>query len=256
MSGQERRLDLFAGTLRLAFSDEGEGRPFVLLHGGAGPASMMGLAHALAQHRRTIVPTHPGFDGQPRPDRFARVEDLVLGYLALLDGLKLEDVVVVGNSVGGWLAAELALRASPRIVGAVLLNAVGIAGSIADPAKFSPPELRARAFHDPSKFAAPLSAEATALLAENQRVLRIYAGEPFMHDPTLRARLASMSVPTVVVWGESDRICDVDYGRSYSASIPGSRFELMPMAGHFPQIERLEETRRLIENFAEPLEGR
>jgi pimeloyl-ACP methyl ester carboxylesterase len=258
VSPQKQRLELFSETLRLAFVEQGKGRPFLLLHGGAGPGSMMGLAGALAASACTVLPTHPGFDGEPRPDRFARIDDLVLGYLTLLERLDLKSVVVVGNSLGGWIAAELALQKSPRVAGAVLLDAVGIdTGSpdrtIADPAKIPRSELLARGFHDPKKFAAPQTAEAAATLAENERALRVYAGDPFMHDPGLRARLAAMSTPTLILWGESDRLVDLDYGRRYAASIPGARFEVLPMAGHLPQIERLDDTRRLIEAFASKL---
>jgi pimeloyl-ACP methyl ester carboxylesterase len=240
MLSQKQRMDLFSETLRVAYVQQGQGRAFLLLHGGAGPGSMMGLARALAASACTVVPTHPGFDGEPRPDRFARIDDLVLAYLMLLERLDLKNVVVVGNSVGGWIAAELALRKSPRIVGAVLLDAVGIdTGSpdrtIADPMKLPTAELLARSFHDPKKFAPPPSPETAATLAQNQQALRVYAGEPFMHDPGLRARLAGMSSPTLIIWGESDRISDVDYGRRYAGCIPGARFEVLPMAGHFPQ---------------------
>jgi pimeloyl-ACP methyl ester carboxylesterase len=92
-----------------------------------------------------------------------------------------------------------------------------------------------------------------ATLAENRRSTLIYAGQPYMHDPGLRARLAGMTTPTLVVWGESDRLIDLDYGRSYAASIPGARFEVVPRAGHLPQLERLEDTQRLVERFAAKL---
>src|SRR6202161_1106309 len=117
---------LFSESLPLSVEDRGAGRVFLILHGGAGPASVTGLAEALASQVRTIVPIHPGFAGQPRPSWFRRVDDLVLAYLALLERLDVSEVVVIGNSVGGWIAAEMALRRSPRIAGIVLLNAVGI----------------------------------------------------------------------------------------------------------------------------------
>jgi pimeloyl-ACP methyl ester carboxylesterase len=137
----------------------------------------------------------------------------------------------------------------------VLLDAVGIdPGSldrtIADPASIPPTELLARAFHHP-KFASALGEAAT--LAGNGQTLGVYAGAPFMHDPGLRARLAAMSTPTLIVWGESDRLVDLDYGRRYAASIPGARFEVIPMAGHLPQVERLDDTQRLVEAFASEL---
>ncbi|HEX8540034.1 MAG TPA: alpha/beta hydrolase [Cystobacter sp.] len=256
MSVKKQLVELFSETLRLAYTDQGEGRAFLLLHGGAGPASMSGLGDALARNARTLVPTHPGFNGEPRPDRFTRIDDLVLAYLALLEKLNLKNVVVVGNSVGGWIAAELALRQSPRVAGIVLLNAVGIDTGVAgreivDPSKLAPAERAALSFHAPDRFAvAPSGPEAAAAMANNQRALRVYAGEPFMHDPTLRSRLAGMSLPAMVAWGESDRIVDVEYGRLYARCIPGARFELIPEAAHFPHIERLEEVARLIGDFA------
>jgi pimeloyl-ACP methyl ester carboxylesterase len=255
---QMQHLDLFAETLRLGFTDQGEGRPFLLLHGGAGPNSMRGLAAALAKTGRAILPTHPGFDGAPRPEKFSRIEDLVLAYLALIERRALSNVIVVGNSMGGHIAAEMALLSSPRIAGIVLLNAVGIdTGSpektIVDPTKIPPQERAAYAFHDPKKFAfAPPSPEALAVMAENQRVLRVYAGEK-LFDPTLHARLAKLATPTLVAWGQSDRIVDADYGRRFANAIPNARFELVSEAGHFPQMERLDETVRLIDDFTKSL---
>lgn len=255
MGASRRVVELFSETLQLALTDQGEGRAFLLLHGGAGPGSMAGLGEALTKHGRVLVPTHPGFNGEPRPERFARIEDLVLAYLALIEQLQLRDVVVVGNSVGGWIAAEMALRQSPRLAGIVLLNAVGIdpadAGRvIVDPTKLPPAERVTLSFHAPERFAVtPSGPEAAAAMAQNQRTLRIYGGELFTHEPTLRSRLAQLSLPALVAWGESDRIADVEYGQFYARSIPGARFERISQAGHFPQIEQREEVERLIGDF-------
>ena len=116
--------------------------------------------------------------------------------------------------------------------------------------KMAPAERSAMSFHAPERFAfAPSGPEAATAMANNQRTLRVYAGEPFMYEPTLRSRLAHISLPALIAWGESDRIVDVDYGRHYARGIPGARFELIPEAGHFPQIERLDEVVRLIGDF-------
>ena len=256
LSKEPVRVTLFAQTLPLAFMDEGPGQTFLLLHGGAGPASMAGLGALLSQDARVVTPIHPGFNGEPRPDWFARINDLVSAYLALIEQLQLSKVVVVGNSVGGWIAAEMALRKSPQVAGIVLLNAVGIDGgsperAIVDPMALAPVERAAYAFHDPARFAlAPSGPDAAKVMADNQATLRVYAGDPFMHHPTLRSRLGQMTVPALVVWGESDHIVNVGYGRLYADSIPGARFELVAEAGHFPQIERPEEVGRLIRSFA------
>ncbi len=277
-----KQLSLLAETLPLSIDDAGEGRPFLLLHGGAGPGSMAGLARALARadgalaradgpltgadgpltgaagalagSGRSILPTHPGFNAQPRPDWFHSVEELVLAYLALIERLDLHDVIVVGNSFGGWLAAELALRGSQRISAIVLMNAVGIepneeTGEIADPAKLGP-KIAEYAFHDPGRFAlTPTNPEAAAIMAANQKVLRVYGGEYFMYDPGLRSRLSRIAIPSLFIWGESDRICTPAYGRQFSNLLPSSRFELIPKAGHFPQIEQLGGVTELISRF-------
>ena len=252
----KQQLSLLAGTVPVTLSDQGQGRPFLILHGGAGAGSMSGLAQALSKNGRAIVPTHPGFDGEPRPQGFASINDLALAYLALIERLDLTDVVLVGNSAGGWIAAEMALRHPPRIAGLVLLNAVGIdpdpAGrAIVDPTAVPPAERSALAFHDPQRYAlAPSGPDAIATMVENQKTLRLYSGEHFMVEPTLRSRLARMTVPTIVAWGESDRIVDVDYGRRYAQSIAGADFERIAEAGHFPHIEKLDEVVRLVGNFA------
>jgi pimeloyl-ACP methyl ester carboxylesterase len=223
MADRPNSVSLFSETLNLAVSDQGKGRVFLLLHGGAGPFSMSALATALSKTARVLVPTIPGFNNEPRPNWFAKVGDLVLACLALLEQLDVSDVVVVGNSFGGWIAAEIALRRSPRIAGIVLLNAVGIdTGSsdktIVDPMAVEPAQRAALSFHNPQKFGFAPTAEQLVVMAENQRSLRVYAGEPFMHDPTLRSRLAQISVPTLIAWGESDNIVTIDYGRRFADS--------------------------------------
>lgn len=247
---------LLAETVALAVDTRGSGRPYLLLHGGAGPRSMAGLAQALAPTGHAVLPTYPGFDGQPRPDWLRRIDDLATLCLALLDRLDLREVVVVGNSAGGWLAAELGLRASPRIAALALLNAVGLAptaatGDIADPARLAPAERAAYAFHDPARYAAaPATAEAAAALAANQQALRVYGGQPFMHDPGLRDRLPALRLPTLVLWGASDRIVTPAYGRQFAELIPRAQFVVLPQAGHFPQIEQLDEVLAHLRNFA------
>jgi len=247
---------LFSATLPLTFSDQGEGPAFLLLHSGAGAATIGGLADTLSGRGRAVVPTHPGFDGTPRPDWCARIGDLVLAYLALIERLDLSQVVLIGNSVGGWIAAEMALRGSPRVAGLVLLNSVGIETEnperpIVDPMTLPPRDLLAHSFHDPGRFAsAPPTPEAAAVIAANQKTLRVYAGEPFMHDLSLRPRLARMPVPAMLIWGESDGIVDMAYGRHFADSISGAQFRPVPEAGHFPQIEQPARVAALIGELA------
>src|SRR6187551_3451214 len=99
------------GEVEVTLSERGQGHPFLLLHGGGGPMTVNPWADTLADARpaRVITPIHPGFGGTPRPESVATVADLAAVYVALLDDLDLMDVTVVGNSIGGWVAAELAV---------------------------------------------------------------------------------------------------------------------------------------------------
>ncbi|MBV8465658.1 MAG: alpha/beta hydrolase [Burkholderiales bacterium] len=246
MNSSHQKLALFADTLTLSYEKFGEGRPYLVLHGGAGPQSINGLAAALGSGGHVIVPIHPGFNGTPRPEWCKRISDLASVYLALLEALDVHDVVVVGNSVGGWIAAEMALRHASRIAGIVLLNAAGIdtgspTSQIADPMQMAPAERAAAAFYDPARYGImPTTPDAVAAMIANQQTLRVYAGDPFMHDPSLHGRLSALRVPTLVLWGESDRIVDLAYGQRFAAAIPGASFVGVPEAGHFPQIEQLD----------------
>ena len=99
------------GPVEVMVEERGAGQPFLVLHGGAGPQSVAGFAQLLAEEGNCLVitPTHPGFGGTSRPDELNTVAKLAALYVNLLDDLRLEDVTVIGNSVGGWIAAEMAL---------------------------------------------------------------------------------------------------------------------------------------------------
>ena len=233
------------GPVELTVEVQGDGQPFLLLHGGAGPQSVAGFALLLAtkHHNRVLTPTHPGFGGTPRPDGLNSVAGLAALYRGLLDDLGLEKVTVIGNSVGGWIAAELALLGSPRIISIVLLDAVGIEvedHAVADVSGRSVPEIQALSFHDPTPFRvdpATISDTQKAIVAANGAALAVYAGSPAMVDPTLLGRLGDIAIPTLVLWGESDQIVEPAYGQAYAAAIHLARFEVLPATGHMPQME-------------------
>ena len=234
---------------------QGRGRPVVLLHGGGGPPSMGSLPSALSQDFAVIAPVHPGFAGTPRPDWYDRIDDIALSYLRLLEQQDLNDVLVIGSSVGGWIASEMAVREHRRISGTVLLNAVGInvdGIALADFFSLTPQQLIAYSFHDPGAAPDPtqLPQQARDIQAANAATLAVYAREPYMHDPKLRRRLALVPTPVAVIWGESDRIAPEPYGRAYAASFPNGRFELIRKAGHLPHLEQPDQVLSAIHRFA------
>ncbi|WP_329241809.1 alpha/beta hydrolase [Streptomyces sp. NBC_01478] len=232
------------GPVEVSVAAYGSGRPLLLLHGGAGPQSVTGFAEKLAAAHdvRVLVPTHPGFGGTVRPEALTSVSGLAALYDALLDHLDLTDVTVIGNSIGGWITAEIALLKSPRVSGIVLIDAVGIevpGHPVADFFSLTMDQVFELSFHHPDPFRidpTTLPPAAQAVAAGNRTAIEVYAGSA-MADATLVERLGSLDVPTLVLWGESDGIVDVDYGRAYAAAIPTARFRPLPETGHSPQME-------------------
>jgi pimeloyl-ACP methyl ester carboxylesterase len=233
------------GPVEVTLEERGDGRPYLVLHGGAGPQSVTAFAQLLAEkgRNRVLAPTHPGFGGTPRPKRLDSVDGLAALYVALLVDLGLEEVTVIGNSVGGWIAAEMALLGSPRISRIVLLDAVGIeveGHPVTDVSGLSLPEVQALSFHDPTPFLvdpANVPDAQKAIMAGNTATLAVYAGSQAMADPTLLGRLRGVAIPSLVLWGESDQIVAPAYGQAYAAALHGARFAVIPATGHIPQME-------------------
>ena len=246
------------GGVQVTFTDQGEGRPFLVLHGGGGPLTVNAFSSLLAAERaaRVITPIHPGFAGTSRPDGLSTVRGLAALYVGLLVELELRDVVVVGNSIGGWIAAEMALLDTSRVSGFVIVDGVGIqveGHPLVDFFTLTPRQVAEASYHDPDRFGidpSKLAPEALQAMAGNRATLSIYAGSD-MYDATLARRLAAASTRTLVLWGDSDRIADTDYGRAFAAAIPGAGFRVLANTGHLPQIETPEQLLESIWTFAE-----
>jgi pimeloyl-ACP methyl ester carboxylesterase len=228
----------------LTISDIGSGRPFLLLHGGGGPLTVTPFAELLASARsaRVITPTHPGFAGTPQTETTRTVSDLAKLYVDLIAKLDLRDVTVIGNSIGGWIAAEMALLDTSRIGRFVLVDAVGIqveGHPIIDFFSLTPRQIAEASYHDPDRYGidpTKLPPEAQKAMAANRAALTSYSG-PAMSDPTLVRRLGAVTRPVLVLWGDADRIVDADYGRAWARAMPGAEFDMLTETGHLPQLE-------------------
>src|SRR5213082_2325550 len=182
------RRESFADGLSVRIDERGSGRPILVLHGGGGPQTVSGLAEALSTRAHVLTPIHPGFGGEPRPEWFNSIDDLALTYLELLERLDLRDVMVVGFSIGGWIAAELAVRDTTRLGSIVLVDAVGIqvdGHEIADVFPLTPDELSALSYHNPAAFRidpATLRPDQVAAIAANFQALGVYGREQGMRD--------------------------------------------------------------------------
>lgn len=235
----------------------GSGTPLVLLHGMDTVHPQARFLDLLARHAEIIAPSSPGFGNTKRPADFDTIYDLVHLYLALIDELPYEKVALVGLSFGGWLAAEIAAACSHRLSKLVLVDPVGIkigdreSRDIADVFNLNPQEVRQRRWHDPAN--APdfdaMSDDELIVHARNWEALCLYAWHPYMYNPQLKNWLGRIKVPTLMLWGASDRIVTPEYGRAYAGLIPGARFDLIESAGHHPEIEQPEIVTERIAGF-------
>ena len=159
--------------------------------------------------------------------------------------------ISLGSGFGGWVAAEIAVRSQSHLQKLILADALGIKVSdpwvrdIADIFVLSYDEWIRLAFHDPAKGAklkAPgaqdMSQEDLLEVLKDRQTVLMLGWRPFMHNPKLKRRLGRIKVPTLVVWGENDRVVTPEYGRTFQQAITGSKFSLITGSGHYPHVEQ------------------
>jgi pimeloyl-ACP methyl ester carboxylesterase len=249
---------LQAGALDLEVLRRGPhgGRPILLVHGVNPVNPKARFLDLLAEHGEVIAPSHPGFGASPLPDDFDSMYDLVHIYRDVLDALP-ENAVMIGFSFGGWIAAEVAVGGHPKLERLVLVDPVGVKlggreeRDIVHFFNTNPAELNRCAWHDKAKRPSgvyglgwqacideAMDDSDMVILARNWDSLCLYAWRPHMYNPQLKHWLRRIAVPTLVLWGGSDRIVTPDYGRRYAALIPGADFAVIEEAGHHPELER------------------
>ena len=233
----------------------GKGRPILFLHPHIGLHGSDAFITRLAEHAEVIVPSHPGYGHSDLPPGMSTVDDMAYLYLDLLDQLKLRDVTLVGASFGGWIAAEIASKTTERIARLVMMGAVGVKVGPRDRSDivdiFATPrsrweELTFRDVKFWQRNYESLSEDELTVIARNREATALFAWNPYMYNPKLKARLHRIRVPALFLWGDADRFAPAEYGKAYCAAIPGARFELVSEAGHFPHIEQAERVARCV----------
>jgi pimeloyl-ACP methyl ester carboxylesterase len=238
-------------------SARGDAPTLLLLHGINTISPGAPFLDLLAGQGEIVAPSHPGFGKSPGPGERDTIYDLVHVYRAVLDALPAEKVTLVGFSFGGWIAAELAAGGHPKLERLVLVDPFGIKLGGREERDFphlfntNPAELDRCAWHDPanrppgsfgigwhSAIGDAMSDDEMVTLARNWDSLCLYAWRPHLYNPQLKQWLHRIAVPTLVLWGTSDRIVTPDYGRAYAGLIPGARFQTIEAAGHHPELEQ------------------
>jgi pimeloyl-ACP methyl ester carboxylesterase len=240
---------------RIRLMRGGTGAPLMYLHGASG-AAWLPFLDTLTQKFDVIAPEHPGFGESDTPDWLDTIHDLAYFYLDVLEQLKLDNVHLVGNSLGGWLAAEIAVRNTSRLASLTLCNAAGLTvpGVKQSDSFMMSEEERLRAFFYDAKKAEAMVARVTSpdredMMLKNRATVAKLSWQPRSHDPHLPKWLHRIDVPTLVIWGDHDKSFPNEHAQAYHQAIPGSQLVMVPKCGHVPQIEKPDEFVAALESF-------
>ena len=241
----------------------GSGRPLLYLHSAMGEAMWLPYMDEIAADRELHVPAHPGFLGSQGIDEIRDIEDLVYHYLAYMDGLGWKAVDVVGISLGGWIAAEIAARYPERISKLMLVSSVGIwinehpiADLFALDSRF-PERFRELLFHDTNCPAAQMIGSPGVELPDEMLInmMNAFAAtakvgwNPLLHDPRLEKMLPRVTAPTLCLWADHDRVVPPVYGEKFAKLIPGARLQIVHECGHLIPFEKPEAFVRAVREF-------
>lgn len=226
----------------------GSGEPLLYLHGAGGGGQWMPFMEALAQNFEVIAPEHPGYGRSDMPAWLDNIGDLAYFYLDFIARLGLGRVHLVGHSLGGWIAAELAVRDQHPLRTLTLVAPGGIHVKGVAPGDiflWSTQQRIRNLFFNPAfaeaMLAQPLGEQEQELLLKNQITTARLGWQPRLHNPDLAKWLHRITVPTLLLWGDSDKIIPPLYGPTFRNLIPGSRLSIIPQCGHLPQVEKTEE---------------
>jgi pimeloyl-ACP methyl ester carboxylesterase len=257
---QAKSVPIHGGIFQTEVWEQGNGNPLLYLHGVAGVESSEVFLNRLAEQYHVIAPKHPGFGGSSGSENLLDLHDLIYYYLDFLDTMGLRDLPVVGHSLGAMFAAELAAVQPERFNKLVLMAPFGLWNPeypVADFFSMTPKELAAATYHDPSSPVATVAAQAPEdneayinFMLERAKSLSTAAKYLWpIPNRGLSKRLHRISAPTLLIWGESDRIVPPQYARDFQSAIPRATVAMIEGAGHIPEIEQPEKLAGVVASF-------
>lgn len=246
------------GGAEIEIVRRGAGPPLLLLPGEDMLEADSAFVADLARRFEVIIPSPPGFGRSTRPDWLSTPGDLAYLLLSLVKQLGIEGARAIGCSLGGWIAAEMAVRDDACFSRLVLIDPYGVklggatARDFVDIWQLAPAKVAALKFRNPEKAqrdTTALSDEALGRVARNLESFARFCWEPYLHNPKLKHLLYRVAVPTLLLWGEADGIAGVDYARGYAQLIPGARLATIAEAAHYPHLEQPEAVLRQVTEF-------
>ncbi len=271
MSSGMKTRELVVSGLKVTLAEAGRGAPLVYLHGfadiHAASVGALPFHEQLARSARVIAPAHPGCAGSEEDEGIESIDDVAFRYIEIIDALGLARFDLAGSCVGGWIAAEIAVRHPERVKRLVLIGASGLflegkpTGDLF--MEIQPLNGSSYAGLRELMFARADTPEALALLPDGRSALevemsrykamrfcsRVGFSPPYFYNRKLRARLARYQGPALLLWGESDRMVPLAHAHAYEAGLRGAKLVVVPGAGHSPHLERTAQTLAAVKKF-------
>ena len=236
----------------------GSGPPLLYLHGAGGNAGWQAFHESLAQSHTVYAPSQPGFNGTARPRWISTINDLAHFNLEMVQQMGLTQYILVGHSMGGWVAAEMAAMGQENLKGLVLIDAVGIRPKQSEIAEIFMVSAQTRAglrFHDTSQvpnyeeLSREMTPEETNTDHSNREMASRLCWKPYMYNPSLPFYLTKVKSPTLIIWGKQDAIVPAECADLYHQVLSNSTLKVIDNCGHSPQVEKPQEFQAAIAGF-------
>lgn len=242
LDGFERQEIAINGITTVVYS-AGTGAPLVYLH-GSGTFTGFGFARQWMKTHRVIIPYHPGYGESADDGRIDSINDYVLHYLDLFDALGLDRLSLVGSSLGGWIAAEIAVVQPQRIARLVLVSPGGLVSKEApstDLFSVPPKDLPSTLVADPA-ILTPFMPDGHDIDFLTLRYRETTSSARLTWERPGNAKLAQwlhrISADTLLLWGEGDRVKPLAQADVWLRLLPNARLEVMKGVGHLPLDEQ------------------
>jgi pimeloyl-ACP methyl ester carboxylesterase len=248
------------GDSELQVLKGGSGKPLLVFHAELGHPGWLKWHSALAEKRTLWVPLHPGFGKSPMVDWIMNIRDLSVFYARFIREQNLTPADVIGFSLGGWIAAEMAVNNAQQFSKMILVGAAGLrppTGEIMDMFTVTARTYLNRNVLDPHgshEFASLFGGEQTPeqfeawedARAETARI----AWAPYMFTQAMPHLLENIAgLPTLLIWGKQDPVMPLNAGELYHQKIAGSKLVTFDQCGHLPEVEKVDDFIKEVVNF-------
>ena len=246
------------GDAQVEMFSGGSGPPLLFLHGAGGNSGWQPYHEELSKNYTVYVPSQAGFNGTERPDWLYTITDLAHFNLELVHALGLDQYVLMGSSMGGWVAAEMAAMGSSGIKSLVLVDAAGIKpenGEISEIFMVSSDTRLKQRFYDPTQvpnydqLTKDMTPDEQVTDHSNREMASRLCWKPYLYNPSLPHYLRKVSIPTLIVWGKQDAIIPLECGTLFEKAISNSSLKVIDNCGHSPAVERPQDFLDAVNDF-------